>query len=180
MAAFEPVPPQHLAEVLSPYRSASTHVQRAAVRVPAPGQVELSADLTFADYPHRITERSLDAAEANIAYNQMLYLALGEAVARSLHPVFDGWTWADYRRKQLPNVLILAFRFERGQPAPRARERIEGHLLFESLERKRSLILVQSKARFIDPGGPESRCAVTVAIVDEAPAIAASPGAENA
>lgn len=167
--SFAAVPPARQAELLSPYREASTHVVAATVGREADGVLALHADLHFGASAHRrAAGEAIDGIEANIAYNQMLYLGLGEAVAGGLDPVFDGWSWELYRQRQLPNVLILAFEFCRSAPAP-ARGEVRGVLRFESFVRKRTLILVETRASLRDARGGVATCDVTVGIVDEAP-----------
>ncbi|MFC0548311.1 FcoT family thioesterase [Kutzneria chonburiensis] len=51
----------------------------------------------------------LNSVEVNICYNQLLYAVIANAVHRGVGEVFSGWTMAEFRRRQLPDILIASF-----------------------------------------------------------------------
>jgi len=167
------VPDDRLADVLAPYRSDTTLVRRAAVGRDDRGIVHLAAETAFGPAAHRPGATTLDPSEANILYNQMLYVGLGECVARGLHPLLAPWDWATFRRRQLPDVLILQFSLTL-PPRGLVRAGLRGTLRFPSMERKRNLLLIHTEATFLDADA-EGHARVVVAIVDTPPALPELP-----
>lgn len=51
----------------------------------------------------------LNSVEVNICYNQMLYAVIATAVRHGVGEVFNGWSMADFWRRQLPDILIARF-----------------------------------------------------------------------
>ena len=110
----------------------------------------------------------LNAVEANIAYNQMLYYVVATSVQRRLVPAFADWTMADYWRRRLPDILItrLTTRFRR----PIDRGGFAGEFELRHATRRRltsagpALIALDTAFRFWDDHGGRADGEVTIAV----------------
>ena len=103
-------------EMLAPYKPHCRYLLEATVE--SPGDEPLlahdgTATLLRARGTYAIPEPCyidstghLNAVEVNICYNQLLYVILGQAVARGLVPELGVFSLDHYRERRLPDVLI--------------------------------------------------------------------------
>lgn len=102
--------------MLAPYKPHCRYLLEASVE--APGEAPLlahdgTAALVKANGRFAIPEPCyidatghLNAVEVNICYNQLLYVILGQAVAKGLVPELGCLTLEQYKARRLPDVLI--------------------------------------------------------------------------
>jgi|GEM_PF-6999318 len=111
----------------------------------------------------------LNAVEANIAYNQMLYYVIAKAVKERLGPIFSTWTMEDYWRRQLPDILITRLTSTFGNPVNPRQFYGEVELTRAMQRRLRPdaapLIRLDTTFRYWDDGRGQSSGAVRVAII---------------
>jgi (3R)-3-[(carboxylmethyl)amino]fatty acid synthase len=151
-----------LDQVLECYKPHCRYLNKVTVSgdVTASGEFGIGESCYIDDTGH------LNAVEVNICYNQLLYFAVAVAVRDRLHPVFTGWTMADYWRRRLPDVLIskLTSRFHR----PISSRRFFGEFELTGATRRRlrpdrpPLISLHTAFRFRDDG--DGRCDGEVAV----------------
>ena len=127
-----PVTDEVRSRVLSPYKAEATYLLRAAVDpspreealVSANGEFTIPFSCYIADTGH------FNAVEFNICYNQLAYVLLGQCVISGLLPELEIATFEEYRRRQLPDFLILrlksSFRQAAWAPVGAARRRNAG------------------------------------------------------
>jgi hypothetical protein len=112
----------------------------------------------------------LNAVEANITYNQLLYLGLAESVRRQLLPELRHWQLDDFFRAQLPDVLIADYHasFRR----PMTGEAYRGWIEFVDLKARpqRRMLMLQTRAGFTTAAGGECSLDVRIAVVNWQPA----------
>jgi hypothetical protein len=107
----------------------------------------------------------LNAVEANITFNQLLYLLLAEVVRTGALAELRHWTLDDFFKAQLPDVLIADYhaRFAR----PMRSQQYDGWLAIASARPRpsRKMLLLDTRAELHDPDG--GRCAIdaTIALV---------------
>ncbi|WP_198047615.1 FcoT family thioesterase [Kutzneria sp. 744] len=112
----------------------------------------------------------LNSVEVNICYNQMLYAVIATAVHRGVGDVFGGWTMAEFRRRQLPDILIA--RFSSSFPRPVNPRSFRGELTVDRIAQRRlrpdagPLVSLTTSFRFWDDVGGSSTGTAHVAIVD--------------
>ena len=166
--------------VLQPYKPNARYVHRAALtkegdgstpRLAAPESwIRLEGACGFREPCYIEATGHLNAVEANITYNQMLYLALAEVVRQRLLPELQHWTLDDFFRAQLPDVLIATYRANFRRPLRSAQ--YEGWFSFVDVEPKphRQLLLLHTRAGLHDAGGGECSIDATIALVHWQPA----------
>ena len=121
--ASDPAAKQHLSEgtlkrVLAPYLPDCRYV-KSALLVPNNGQrpkhdapatwLRLEAECAIESSCYIESTGHFNAVELNITYNQLLYLCLAESLRLGLLPQ-PAWSFDDFFRHQLPNVLIGDYR----------------------------------------------------------------------
>ena len=111
-----------------------------------------------------------NAVEANITFNQLLYLGIAEIVRGGLVAELRHWTLDDFFRAQLPDVLIATYHAEFRRPMRSAQYR--GWIAFTGAQAKahRSMLLLQTRCGFGDAAGGECAVAATIALVNWRPA----------
>lgn len=113
---LQPVDPALFAEMLAPYKPHCRYLLEAQVERKA-DELLLAHDGTAAicraigrfaiPEPCYIDATGhLNAVEVNICYNQLLYVILGQAIAKGLVPELGVFTLEQYRERRLPDVLI--------------------------------------------------------------------------
>lgn len=112
----------------------------------------------------------LNSVEVNICYNQMLYAVIASAVHRGVGAVFGGWTMAEFRRRQLPDILIARFASAFHRPIdPRS---FHGEFTVERITQRRlrpdaaPLVSLATSFRYWDDAGGRCDGTAQVAIVD--------------
>ena len=112
----------------------------------------------------------LNAVEVNITFNQLLYLAMAEAVRAQLIPELRHWTLDDFLAAQLPDVLIATYHANFRRPLQSAR--YEGWFTFVDVQQKphRNLLLMQTRAGCHGPDGGECSIDAMIALVNWQPA----------
>jgi hypothetical protein len=71
------------------------------------GRLSATAELRIPESCYIDDTGHLNAVEANICYNQMLYYVIAKCIEEGLAPEFDGWTLPDYWDRRLGAVLIV-------------------------------------------------------------------------
>lgn len=116
--ASRPVDEALLASILSPYKPHCRYLKTAAVeRAPAgevldsewndfvriEGELGIAASCYIEDTGH------FNSVEFNICFNQLMYVLFAQCVVDGIHPAFASMTLEEYKRRQLPDVLIHDF-----------------------------------------------------------------------
>lgn len=111
----------------------------------------------------------LNAVEANIGYNQMLYYVIAKSVQERLGPTFSSWTMDDFWRRQLPDILITKLTSTFRRPINPRRFYGEFELTHATQRRltsaKPPLMSLDTTFRYWDDHKGQSSGAVTVAII---------------
>ncbi|MFI5780723.1 FcoT family thioesterase [Nocardia sp. NPDC051570] len=113
-AVFE-VDPEFLAEVQCCYKPHCRYLRAASVRaegrsVTGTGHFGIAEPCYIDDTGH------LNAVEAIICFNQLMYQTVATVVRHGLHPAFEEWTPQDFRRRYLPDILIADVQTEFERP----------------------------------------------------------------
>lgn len=102
-----------LALVLRPYIPECRYVLNTRVEVgrpraegEAPSLVGVSANCAIPATFYIEDTGHFNAVEFNLCYNQLAYYAIAAAVKYKLLDAFSTWDMEEYRRRQLPDVLI--------------------------------------------------------------------------
>ncbi len=105
--------PDILALVLRPYipqcryvETARTEVGRPRKEGEAPSLVGIYAKCAIPATFYIEDTGHFNAVEFNLCYNQLAYYAIAASVKHKLLDVFSAWDMEEYRRRQLPDVLI--------------------------------------------------------------------------
>lgn len=105
--------PDILALVLRPYipqcryvLSTRVEVGRSRAEGEAPSLVGVYAQCAIPATFYIEDTGHFNAVEFNLCYNQLAYYGIAAAVKHGLLDVFAGWDMDEYRRRQLPDVLI--------------------------------------------------------------------------
>ena len=166
--------------VLTPYKSHSRYVHRAVLSQCGNGAsphtatpatwIRLDAECGFEEPCYIEATGHFNAVEFNITFNQMLYLAMAEAVRRRLIPELSHWSLDDFFRAQLPDVLIADYhaRFRR----PMTARHYRGWVSFVDVQTRpqRKLLLLQTRAGCSTDAGGECSADATIALVNWQPA----------
>lgn len=108
-----------------------------------------------------------NAVELNITYNQMLYLCLAAALRANVLPP-PAWSYDEFLRRQLPDVLIADYqaRFRRPMRSSRYRGWVEIRSVLARPQRGLLLLKTHSGCAEDGPGGPDAcEAQVTIALV---------------
>ncbi len=162
--------------VLEPYTPQSRYVVRATMTQVGNGGspreedptswLRLDADCAIGDPVYIEPTGHFNAVEFNITYNQMLYLALAEAVQRRLLPDLAHWTLDDFFRAQLPDVLIADYQAKFHHPI-RSGDYAGWFSILESTPIERSnMLLLRTAAGCSTPAGGHCEARCTIAIVN--------------
>jgi hypothetical protein len=162
-----------LASVMRVYLPHSRYLKAATVDAPAGTRaagVTATGEFEIGDACYIDETGHFNAVEFNICYNQLAYYLIAKSVQERLLPVFDGWDLADFRRLQLPNILITDFRstFRRrmlGERFSGAVTVAEATRLARS-RRWNALVVLRTTCRFWDAAGGDCRGEVKLAITD--------------
>lgn len=166
--------------VLQPYKPDARYVHRAVVTNPGNGAtprladpdswIRLDGTCGFTEPCYIEATGHLNAVEVNITYNQMLYLAMAEAVRLRLLPELRHWTLDDFFRAQLPDVLIASYHanFRR----PMHSQHYTAWFAIVDVQKKphRNLLLLHTRAGCNGPGDGECSIDATIALVHWRPA----------
>jgi hypothetical protein len=170
-----PIEAPLLQRVLTPYLPHSRYVQRATFAAETPGAepdpadratwLRVDADCGIDASCYIESTGHYNAVELNITYNQMLYLGLAEALRRELLPQ-PGWSFDDFFRHQLPNVLIADYqaRFRR----PMTSKAYRGWMAITQVQRHahRNMLLLKTRAGCSNQGDDACEARVTIALLD--------------
>jgi hypothetical protein len=157
-----------LDRILTPYKREAVYLQRATVDghatdeavVAARGDFAIPGSCYIADTGH------FNAVEFNICYNQLAYALLGQCVLSSLLPALQIPTFEEYRRRQLPDFLILRLSNSFRQAIdPRG---FEGSVAVRTTTRKTSMLLIDTVVRFWDARGGNAEGEVLLGVIDSA------------
>lgn len=157
-----------LARVLTPYKEHCKYLRSAEVTAAAGLSAArcafaIPASCYIDDTGH------LNAVEANIAYNQMMYYLVAKSVKEGLLTGFEDWTLDDFWRHQLPDILIARFAANFRRPVdPRD---FTGELEFRSVTRRTPgggspFLHAQTAFRYQDAHGGRSDGEATLAFVN--------------
>lgn len=164
--------PAFRAEVLDCYKPHCRYVTSTVVES-GDGVLRGTATLAIPESCYIDDTGHLNGVEVSICYNQMLYLTIGTAVRYRLGEVFSAWTLDDFRRRQLPDILIARFASTFRRPInPRA---FHGEITFTGVTQRRlhpdrdPLISLDTSFRYWDDGSGACHGEVRVAIVAPQP-----------
>jgi hypothetical protein len=165
--------------VLQPYKPNARYVHRCTLAQPGNGTtprasvpeswIRVEGSCGFDEPCYIDATGHLNAVEANITYNQLLYLALAEAVRAGLLPELRHWTLDEFFRAQLPDVLIATYHANVRRPMKSAR--YDGWFSIVDVQPKvhRKLLLLHTRAGFHDATGGECAIDATIALVNWLP-----------
>ncbi len=155
-------------QVLSPYKREAVYLRSATVD-PNPRDREVvaaHAEFTIPESCYIADTGHFNAVEFNICYNQLAYVLLGQCVISSLLPALEISSFEEYRRRQLPDFLILRLESSFRQAIdPRG---FRGTVAVRSTRRKMSMLLIDTAVRFSDAHGGTSEGAVLLGVIDSA------------
>ncbi|WP_308013299.1 (2E)-enoyl-ACP glycyltransferase [Streptomyces beigongshangae] len=168
-------PPEHvyptdgelLARVLVPYKAHCKYLRSARVTAEA-GLASARCEFAVADSWYIDDTGHLNAVEANIAYNQMMYYLVAKSVREGLLTGFESWTPDDFWRHQLPDILIARFTGNFRRPVdPRS---FHGEIRFRSVTRRSPgggspFLHAETSYRYWDAGRGRCDGEVTLAFV---------------
>jgi hypothetical protein len=105
-----------------------------------------------------------NAVEFNICFNQFYYVTLAHGVVNRLFPALGVMTYEEYRRRQLPDVLIHEFRSVFKKPLDRSR--FTGRFAFTEVTDHHRFILFKTRCRFQDARGASAHGEVTLVLMN--------------
>ncbi|MFC8848021.1 MULTISPECIES: FcoT family thioesterase [unclassified Micromonospora] len=155
-------------EVLRCYLPHCRYLTSMALQRTAAG-LEGHAELTIGESCYIQDTGHLNAVEAMIGYNQMLYYGIARAVRDRLDPVFATWSMADFRRRQLADILIVGMSSTFRSPIDRSA--FSGAITLRRVRQRRlrpdqpPLISLDTAFRFWDRDGGACSGQVDVAVV---------------
>ncbi|MEQ8765881.1 MAG: FcoT family thioesterase, partial [Planctomycetota bacterium] len=163
-----------LAQILTPYKLHCRYLKQAVVETPTgdrlttddapPALAILRGQLAIERSCHRDRPAELGAVELNLAYNQIIYVLIAQCIIDARPAAFQSWTLDEYRRRQLPDVLIHDFACQFHSPVrPQA---FEGLVAMKKAVQRRNFLLMKTYCAFRDDSGGFADGEVVLAIVD--------------
>ncbi len=156
-------------DILSPYKPHCRYLKSAVVETPAAGAPD--APVAWARGRFEIPESwyidetgHFNSIEFNLCYNQLVYVLLGQGVRDRLLPELAGWTYEEYRRRQLPDVLIVEFQssFRKAMDS----RAFTGLVTIDRINSRSRMHLVKTRCEFQDREEGFSKGEITLAIVN--------------
>jgi hypothetical protein len=164
------VAPPLLARALRPYKPHCRYLLGAAVRHArtAGSLAGASGTFTIPESCYIASTGHFNAVEFNICYNQLTYCLLAQCIEDRALQMFDGWTLAEFSRRQLSNYLIARFfsAFHKPITAPRFHGEVE---IVQVAARDRTTYM-KTVCRFTDAEGGRADGGATIVILGTAPA----------
>jgi FcoT-like thioesterase domain len=156
-----------LERVLTPYKPHCRYLKSGVWEAGPPGSdyaARLSGALSIPSSCYIDDTGHFNSVEFNICYNQLMYVLMAQCVLSDLLSPFSRWTFEEFLRRQLPDVLILDFasRFRRPMRPSAFRGSID---FMDSIER-RGMVFVNTRCSFEDDHGGYCEGKVTLTIVD--------------
>jgi hypothetical protein len=154
-----------LARVLTPYKSHCRYLRTAAVRYAATGSIA-AATGTFAipESCYIASTGHFNAVEFNICYNQLTYCLLAKCIEDGALEVFDGWTLAEFSRRQLSDYLIARFFSAFHKPLTAAT--FHGEVEIAQVAVRRDATFMKTTCRFSDDAGGRAAGGATIVVVN--------------
>uniref|UniRef100_F8TTI0 (2E)-enoyl-[ACP] glycyltransferase n=1 Tax=uncultured Acidobacteria bacterium A3 TaxID=1036853 RepID=F8TTI0_9BACT len=162
------VDPQTLAQVLAPYKPHCQYLRTAVVEYAGTADTVAAATGRFSipESCYIASTGHFNAVEFNICYNQLTYCLLAKCIEDNALRCFDGWTPADFRRRQLSDFLIA--RFFSSFHKPLAGLSFEGRVAVVKIAVRRDQTFMKTICRFDDDRGGAAEGGATIAIVNSA------------
>lgn len=164
-----PVDASLLKAVLQPYKTHCRYLKAAEVEAytNAPQQPLARAKGNF-EIPESwyIDETGhFNSIEFNLCYNQLVYVLIGQCVVSKLIPELSRMTYEEYRRRQLPDVLIVKFAstFRKAMDS----KQFKGNVYIDRVSDRGKMLLLKTRCDFFDESGGCSDGEVTLAIVND-------------
>jgi hypothetical protein len=158
------VDPQLLARVLAPYKPHCRYLRTAAVHYPATRSIAAAAGTFLIPESCYIASTGhFNAVEFNICYNQLTYCLLAKCIEDGALEVFDGWTLAEFSRRQLSDYLIA--RFFSAFHTPLTAATFRGEVEIAQVALRRDATFMKTVCRFSDDCGGRAEGGATIAIV---------------
>jgi hypothetical protein len=159
------IEPDLLARVLTPYKPHCHYLRAATVRYPRADRSVAKAAGTFLipESCYIASTGHFNAVEFNICYNQLTYCLLAKCIEDKALDVFDGWTLAEFSRRQLSNYLIA--RFSSAFHKPILAGEFQGEVEIAHVAVRRGVTFMKTICRFSDEGGGRAEGGATIAIV---------------
>jgi hypothetical protein len=127
--------------------------------IAARGQFAIEESCYIADTGH------FNAVEYNICYNQLIYTLVGACIDRGLLSAFSDWTLEEFRRRQLPDFLIV--RLESEFRSPMQSGWFEAVVRIERVSARKGTVIMNTSSEFFAVSGGRSRGTCLVAVVNE-------------
>ncbi|QIS11721.1 FcoT family thioesterase [Nocardia arthritidis] len=162
-----PNDPALLGEVLRCYQPHCRYL--GALRIESDGEKTVgTADFEITESCYIDATGHLNSVEVNICYNQMLYQSIAMLVRNRVGAVFGAWTMDEFRRRQLPDILIT--RFESAFRRPIEPRRFHGEITIDGVAQRVSgegaeYIALDTGFRCWDDAGGACAGAVRIAVV---------------
>ncbi|MCP3804807.1 FcoT family thioesterase [Allokutzneria sp. A3M-2-11 16] len=171
-----------LREVLRVYKPHCRYVKE--IGVSTSGRLSATAVLEIPESCYIDDTGHLNAAEVNICFNQMLYHLVAYSVKHRAGEVFGDWTMADFRRRQLADIVITRFACAFRRPIDPLR--FQAELVVERVARRGTrrdgapLVLMETAFRFWDEGGGAASGNAQVILVETGgPSAPGAPGEQG-
>ncbi|MFN0204705.1 MAG: FcoT family thioesterase [Planctomycetota bacterium] len=173
-----PVEPSLLKAVLQPYKTHCRYLKNAEVEaftilpdaantttsgqqplVRAKGNFEIPESWYIDETGH------FNSIEFNLCYNQLVYVLIGQCIVSKLIPELARMTYEEYRRRQLPDVLIVKFSstFRKAMDS----KQFKGNVYIDRVSDRGKMLLLKTRCDFFDESGGCSDGEVTLAIVND-------------
>jgi hypothetical protein len=146
LAPAEPVSAADLANTLHVYHDHCRYLNGGWVDRTPEGYPRIVGTLGIAESCYIADTGHFNAVEFNISYNQLVYVLIAEIVARGWDPAFEGWSLADFHRRQLPDILIHSFQSRFSTQMDR--RAFLGRVWIERCMRVGDLIRIESEIEF--------------------------------
>jgi hypothetical protein len=161
-----------LEQVLAPYKPDCRYLKSAFLESGEArddgnsGPVVLSGTCEIARSCYIDDTGHFNAVEFNICYNQLAYCLVATCAQYELLNVFEGWNFDQFKRRQLPDMLIAEFSSAFRKPMKAAH--FEGRVSIEkaSMNRKGTIFL-STVCSFFDSDGGNAEGKVLIAIVNQ-------------
>lgn len=170
----EAINPDLLESVLLPYKEHCKYLKKMSVAGESPGLITATGEFSIPDSCYIDDTGHFNSVEFHICYNQFIYVLLAYCVEHNLFGAMGGMDMEEYRRRQLPDILLAQFSTSFKRPILHA-DRFTGTLTIKRVSARGKTIFVKTYCTFHDDAGGFSEGEMLLAILESARA-QAEPG----
>jgi hypothetical protein len=161
-----------LEQILAPYKPDCRYLTSAIMdtgehrdSTHSPGAVVLYGACGIAESCYIDDTGHFNAVEFNICYNQLVYCLIAACAEHQLLDVLSGWNFEEFKRRQLPDILIAEYSSVFRKPMKATC--FEGRVSIEKASTNRKgTIFLSTTCSFYDSDGGDSEGKVLLAIVN--------------